>query len=386
MDASTAGAEHCRQSQSACSHCHRLNKGKTMLRPLTFARTFSLALLVAGLSPANATDWWPLQVNATGKDGKVARVDYRPLAKASKPWNVCVSFPHMKDPFFLAANYGMVEEARRMGVNLQTMDAGGYTQLATQVKQIEDCVAGGAQAVVMVGIAADGMNNLLEQLKAKNIPVIDAINGVHSKDTAARVLTSPHDEGLRAGQYLAKKHPKGSPEVRIAWLPGPAGAGFVEAFNAGFNKGIADSAVKVAEVKNGDVGKEVQAKLVEDLLQTHKDLNYLVGTAVMVEAALPILRARNLQDKVKLVSVYMTPGTYQALTRKAIDAAGAAPVVTTARIMLDQAVRALENKIEFTDVGTLGQVYTAQDIGTLKRETVLAPDSFKPVFKFQAGK
>jgi protein TorT len=54
--------------------------------------------------------------------------------------------------------------------------------------------------------------------------------------------------------------------------------------------------------------------------------------------------------------------------------------------MLDQAVRALENKIEFTDVGTLGQVYTAQDIGTLKRETVLAPDSFKPVFKFQAGK
>lgn len=357
-----------------------------MLRMSKISRTVTLACLAVGTFSAQAADWWPLQVNATGKDGKVALVNYVPLPKASKAWHICASFPHMKDPFFLAANYGMVEEAKRLGVNVQTMDAGGYTQLATQVKQIEDCVAGGAQAVVMVAIAADGMNNLLEQLKAKNIPVIDAVNGVHSKDTAARVLTSPHDEGLRAGQYLAKKHPKGSPEVKIAWLPGPAGAGFVEAFNAGFNKGIADSAVKVVEVKNGDVGKEVQAKLVEDLLQTHKDLNYLVGTAVMAEAAMPILRARNLQDKVKIVSVYTTPGTYQALQRKAIDAAGAAPVVTTARIMIDQAVRALENKIEYTDVGTLGRVYTAADIGTLKRDTVLAPDGFRPIFKFQASK
>ena len=213
---------------------------------------------------------------------------------------------------------------------------------------------------------------------------MDAVNGVSSKDTGARVLTSPRDEGYRAGAYLAKQHPKGSKPVKIAWLPGPAGAGFVEAFNSGFQEGIKDSAVVVAETKNGDVGKEVQAKLVEDLLQTHKDLDYLVGTAVMTEAALPLLRARNLQDKVKLVSVYMTPGVYQAMKSKAIDAAGSAPVVLTARIMLDTAVRLLENKIEYRDIGTLGRVYTPADIGTLNRSEVLAPDNYRPVFKFTA--
>ena len=62
------------------------------------------------------------------------------------------------------------------------------------IGKIENCVAGGANAVVMVAIARDGMNNLLTQLKAKNIPVIDAINGVSSKDTAVRVLTSPRDD------------------------------------------------------------------------------------------------------------------------------------------------------------------------------------------------
>ncbi len=332
------------------------------------------------LGTAQAADWHPLKVQST-VDGKVSQVAYSPIAKVSKPWSVCVSFPHMKDPFFLAANYGMVEEAKRLGVQVQFLDAGGYGQLNTQVSQIENCVAGGAQAVVMVAIAADGMNNLLAELKKKNIPVVDAINGVHSKDTGARVLTSPRDEGFRAGQYLAKKYPKGGKVAKVAWLPGPAGAGFVEAFNAGFFEAVKDSGVQVVETKNGDVGKEVQARLVEDLLQTHKDLDYLVGTAVMAEAAVPILRARNLQNKVKLVSVYMTPGVYQGLKSKSIEAAGSAPVVLTARIMLDAAVRLLENKVEFKDVGTLGQVYTQADVQTLVADTVLAPATYKPVFK-----
>ena len=344
------------------------------------ARRAALASLLAGTTLVQAADWFPLKVQV-GTGDKVALVEYSPLPKASKDWSICASFPHMKDPFFLALNYGMVEEARRQGVRMQTLDAGGYTGLNTQISQIEDCVAGGADAVVMVGIARDGMNNLLAQLKAKGVPVVDAINGVSSPDTGVRVLTSPRDEGYRAGQYLAKKHPAGSKQVKIAWLPGPAGAGFVAAFNSGFQDGIKGSAVVIAETKNGDVGKEVQARLVEDLLQTHKDLDYLVGTAVMVEAAVPLLKARKIADKVKLVSVYMTPGVYQGLKSKNVEAAGSAPVVLTARIMLDSAVRLLEKKVQYTDIGTLGQVYTQADISTLNPDAVLAPAGFRPVFK-----
>ena len=80
-------------------------------------------------------------------------------------------------------------------------------------------VPAGADAVVMVAIAQDGMNNLLAQLKSKGIPVVDAINGVTSKDTGVRVLTSPRDEGLRAGQYLAKTLQIEVPKRRTPWLP-----------------------------------------------------------------------------------------------------------------------------------------------------------------------
>ena len=352
-----------------------------MLRFPLLAQAATVLALVVGAAAAQAADWHPLKVQVGAAD-KAALADYSPLAKASKSWSICVSFPHLKDPLFVAVNYGMIEEAKRLGARVQTLDAGGYTGLNTQISQIENCVAGGADAVVMVAVARDGMNNLLAQLKAKNIPVIDAINGVSSRDTAARVLTSPRDEGLRAGQYLAKKHPAGSKAVKVGWLPGPSGAGFVEAFNSGFLEGIKGSAVVIAETKNGDVGKEVQARLVEDMLQTHKDLDYVVGTAVMAEAAVPLLKARKLQDKVKLVSVYMTPGVYANVKARNIEAAGATPIPVLGRVMLDTTVRVLENKLEHADVNLLGQVWTSADIGKLEASSVLAPASFRPVFKF----
>ena len=35
--------------------------------------------------------------------------------KPPKPWNICVLFPHMKDTFWVAVDYGVVEEARADG-------------------------------------------------------------------------------------------------------------------------------------------------------------------------------------------------------------------------------------------------------------------------------
>lgn len=347
----------------------------------TTNKTFALAaaLLIGGT--AQAADWFPLPVNSTGADGKTTSASYVALPRAAQPWSICVSFPHLKDAFWLAANYGVAEEAKRLGVKLQVLDAGGYAQLANQISQVENCVAGGAKAVVLGAISRDGMGNLLADLKKKNIPVVDAFNGINSKDIGARVLTIPRDEGERAGRFLAAKHPKGSQPVKVAWLPGPAGAGWVELFNSGFRDGIKDSAVVIAETKYGDTGKEVQARLIEDLLQTHKDIDYIAGTAVTAEAAVPMLRARQLDSKIKVVSVYMTPAVHQGLKNKTIEASGMAPVVLVGRIAVDQAVRLLEQKEVLRDVGPIGRVYTQADIGTLNTETVLAPAGFRPVFK-----
>lgn len=342
---------------------------------------FITALSFSGAS--TAADWFPLQVNLLGKDGSTTQAEYQGVDSAQKPWKICAAYPHLKDSFWMAANYGMVEEAKRLKLQLQVMDAGGYPQLNNQISQIENCVAGGAQAVILGAVSRDGLNNLLAELKKKQIPVVDVFNGVSSQDVGAHVLASPYAEGYNSGQYLVQRHPEGSTKVRVAWLPGPAGAGFVEQFDLGFKEGIKGGAVEIVETKYGDLGKEVQTRLIEDVLQTHKDLDYIVGSAVTAEAGVPVLRSRNQQGKVKLVALYMTPGVYEGIKQKAIEASYLEPGVNIARMSINQAVKLLEGKEVQRAVIPVGRFYDQSNIAELNTDEAFAPASFRPVFRVQ---
>ena len=338
----------------------------------------------AALSQASAEDWYPYDAAKVeppfAADGKSVDVSYVPLEKASKPWNICVSFPHMKDAYWLGVDYGVAEEAARLGVKMNLVEAGGYTELNKQISQIEDCVASGAEAVVIGAISYDGLNNLVAEIRKKNIPVIDVINGISSPEVSAKSLVSFYTMGQAAGEYLAKKHPAGSEEVVVGWFPGPAGAGWVEAANKGFLEAVKGSAVKVLEPKYGDTGKEVQLKLVEDELQANPTIRYVAGTAVTAEAAQGLIRERGLEGKVELLAFYMTPGVYEGIKRGFILAAPADSMVIQGRIAIDQAVRILEGKDYIKHVGPKIFVVDPANVNSVPQMNILPPDDYKPVF------
>lgn len=309
------------------------------------------------------------------------KFEYVPLERAQKKHEICVSFPHMKDAYWMAVNYGVVQEAERLGVNMQLFEAGGYTNLNKQISQIEDCVANGAAAVVIGAISFDGLNNVVKEVRSKGIPVIDVINGMSSPELSAKSLVSFGEMGFKAGAYLAEKHPKGSKKVKVGWFPGPAGAGWVEAGNKGFQRAIAGTAIELIETKYGDTGKEVQMKLVEDTLQAHPDTDYIVGTAVTAEAAAGILRNRNLGDSIQVMSYYFTPGVFRGIKRGQILAAPTDSTVVQGRIAIDQAVRILEGKPYKKHVGPKLFVIDSSNIDSFDNSLALAPNNFKPTFR-----
>lgn len=348
----------------------------------------ALAAVVTGAAGAAvAKEWFPYPVEVWdppfNMDSPRSKVEYVPLEKASKPWEICVSFPHMKDAYWLGVDYGVAEEAKRLGVRMQLVEAGGYTELQKQISQIEDCVAAGTDAVIIGAISYDGLNNLVAEIRKKGIPVIDVINGVSSPELSAKSLVSFGEMGSKAGEFLATLHPAGSAPVRVGWFPGPAGAGWVEAGNKGFLEAIKGSAIEVVETKYGDTGKEAQSTLIEDTLEAYPGLDYIVGTAVTAEAAVPILRNRGLQDEIKVVSYYYTPGVHQGIRRGQILAAPTDSTVIQGRIAMDQAVRILEGKDYLKHVGPALYVVTEETIKDFDSSSTLAPDGFRPVFRVE---
>ena len=335
----------------------------------------------AAADEAAAADWapYPVEVWSVPGDATSPRtvMDYVPVT-ATQAWNICVSFPHMKDAYWLAVDYGAVEESRRQGVSMTLVEAGGYTNLDTQISQIEDCVQGGADAVVIGAISFDGLNNLVDEIAAQGIPVIDVINGMSSENLTAKSLVSFGEMGANACSWLANH--VGDEATSIAWFPGPAGAGWVEAGNAGCVGALEGTSVTIVDTKFGDTGKEAQSILIEDALAANPDIDFIVGTAVTAEAATSILRDRGLDDEIGVVSYYFTPGIFEGLQSGRILAAPTDSPVIQARIAIDQAVRALEG-LDFEEhVGPALFVVDVDTIDTFDSTSTLAPPGFDPVF------
>ncbi|MCP3936739.1 MAG: TMAO reductase system periplasmic protein TorT [Actinomycetia bacterium] len=332
-------------------------------------------------SAAAPADWAPYEVEVWSIPGDATSprttLNYEPVT-ATQSWNICVSFPHMKDAYWLGVNYGAAEESARQGVQMTLVEAGGYTNLDTQISQIEDCVQNGADAVVIGAISFDGLNNLVDQIAADDIPVIDIINGMSSENLTAKSLVSFGEMGANACGWLADH--VGDESATIAWFPGPAGAGWVEAGDAGCVGALEGTTVEIVDTKFGDTGKEAQSALIEDALAANPDIDYIVGTAVTAEAATSILRDRGLEDQIGVVSYYFTPGVYEGLQNGRILAAPTDSPVIQARIAIDQAVRALEG-LDFEEhVGPELFVVDSDSVGSFDSSSTLAPDGFDPVF------
>lgn len=346
------------------------------MRP--FRHVFLLAALAA--APAGA---WQIEVprpgDAEGAPGEV--MTYTPLDRAARDWTLCVAYPHLKDSYWLSVNHGMVEEARRLGVSFRLVEAGGYPNLERQRQQVLDCVAEGADALILGTVSFDGMTPTVEQV-AQRIPVIAAVNDIAGAGVTAKVGVSWTRMGAVAGEVVASRHPAGTAPVKLAWFPGPEGAGWVRFVEAGFRQAIEGSAVEIAVTKHGDTGREIQVTLVEEALDAEPDLAYLVGAAPAAEVAVSLLRTRGAEGRVQIVSDYMTHAIYRGIYRGKILASPTDFPVLQGRMAIEFAVRALEGTLVHTDAGPQILAIQSEDLSRAQLAETLAPASFVPVFKF----
>jgi protein TorT len=345
----------------------------------------AIGALVASTAVAKAdTGDWTAKIFKGGQSATSEKTEYVPLAanSASKKWHLCVSFPHVKDAYYLGKSYGIEREVRRQNVTATIMEAGGYSNVTNQINQIEDCVARGGNAVLVSAVSKTGLIRMVEELDKKGIPVVEMGNGLDSPLVKARTRAEYTIAGVSAGEYLAKKHPKGSGAKKLVWLAGPPGSQWVEEAVAGMKQGIANSDIELVKVMYGDTGKEVQMRLVDDLLQTYSDVNIIGGVAPAIEGAMQILRQKGRND-VSLISFYTTPAMVEGVEKGNIMATVSDAGALGSRISVDQAVRILEKK-PFIDVAA--REFELIDTGIVKtfdRTTIMAPDGYKPVFEIK---
>lgn len=160
------------------------------------------------------------------------------------------------------------------------------------------------------------------------------------------------------------------------------GAGFSDDAVRGLSDALKPAGnVKVAVTRRGDTSLNVQLDLIQNALQTYPDINYLLGVDIAAEAAVVAVRNANLTGKVQVASYVIIPPVYDAILRGTAQAAVTDFTVMQGRMAVDMAIRKLEHQpMQATYSGPRLTIVTADNIKSIPREEMFAPQGFKAVF------
>ena len=344
---------------------------------IAFLSATVLALLQAPV--ASAADVWPFNVVDAAKGGKV--VPYTGLEKAAKKWKICVLFPHMKDSYWVGVDYGIVDQARKLGVSATIFEAGGYTEAAKQVSQYNDCVALGVDAIIIGAISEAGLTKSMEEGKTKGIVQVGVINPLQNKVADAKIYANYDDAAEAGAKFLAEKFKGHNGKVNLLHFPGPQGSGWAESSTEGVKRAIKDTNINLLDAKYGDTGKNVQLQLVEDALQAYSNIDIIYGTAVTAEVAPQAVQEAGLDHPVAVAAYYSNEGIVNLVKSGQVAATVTESPVMEARIAVDLAVRILEKKEHYTFLNPGMSVVTKDNIGAMDLTRTFAPEGWKPVYK-----
>lgn len=300
---------------------------------------------------------------------------------ARKPWLLCVVVPHIKDAYWLGVNHGMVEEARRLRVEVRFAEAGGYDQLAIQRTQIQACASDRRVDALIIGaVSSDVMTPQLQQITAR-MPVIGTINAIADAGISGKVGVDWGDMGRAAGRFLADQAHGDGPQVPVAWFPGPRSVS--EGVDRAFRQAIGGSRIAIRTTAWGDTGKAAQRNLLQQVLDEQPDLRYVAGNALMAEAAISVLRERGLQNRIGIVSTYFTPAVHRGILRGRILAAPTDAPVLQGRMSIGMAVDLLEKRPTRRHIGPVIRMLEQHSLGSVDIGASLPPPLQIPQFHYR---
>lgn len=358
-----------------------------------------------GIAVADDESWWPLQVKsyygtydpslkqpghaAPGLD-RPKLEEWVPPRGTGSSYRLGVSFPHLKDPYWVAVNYGIIMEAKHLGLGITLLEAGGYGKLQAQVDQIRTLANAKVDGIIVGAISYTGNDVVIAEMAQLGIPVVEVINDVHAPAVAAKALVSFQEMGYIAGEYLAEHAEKaGLANVHIAFFPGPQKSGWAPETLDGFKAAMEffPGEVDIVDVRWGDTGFAEQRELLRDCLKKCKSVDYVVGNAVAAQAATDLLQEMGLADQVKVVSTYIIPSLYDRIRKGQIIAAPSDLTVFQGRMAVDMMVRTLEGQKPGRDFpfrsGPFIPIITPDNVESYPYEGLFGPRDYVPVFNLE---
>jgi ribose transport system substrate-binding protein len=193
--------------------------------------------------------------------------------KAKKPYRLGWAAIHFVDTYWVSNAYGLVDEAKRTGVDLvRILPAGGYGNLAEQQAAIEELAALNLDAIIVSGVTYRGFDRAIKRITDRGIKVAVLGVPVDAKAVSFGVVGDEADDGAQGGRYLCSLEKN----AKVLTIPGPAGAEWNKIRFEGFKREAERCGSQLlGNAYQGGMGLEDGRKQAEDLMVKHPDAHYI---------------------------------------------------------------------------------------------------------------
>jgi ribose transport system substrate-binding protein/inositol transport system substrate-binding protein len=299
---------------------------------------------------------------------------------AGKQWTMGFSQIGLTGPFLVGDSYGVVDEAKKLGINMVFLEAGGFGGLQKQISNTENLIQQKVDALLLDPISDEALKPLVQKAVDAKIPVVGVGDPITHPGVAAAVTSSHTDIGNAMGD-AAIADAKGA-QMKVVILAGPPGAQWTTLREKAFEDKI--KAAGNFEIKTvqwfDEVTRSKGLALTEDFLRTFPDANlfYAADNAIGLGVA-DAVKTAGKAGQVKIVTSVVDNDTVQMIKDGVITMDVAQQVVLIGREGVRVALRVLNGEtINPKDVIIPVVTITKDNIGQVNLETMIAPEGWKP--------
>lgn len=288
------------------------------------------------------------------------------------------TMPDLASSFWISVTYGVEDEAKKKGVSVVKLNAGGDANAAQQIAQIQDLIQKKVDAIVVGATDGDAVKAIVEKAIAAGIPVIGVSSPPNTDKLAAIVGADHYDMGRLQAQCLAKAvGGKGN----VAMMVGPSGQYWSEMRAKGFKETTEKETPDVKIIAESRLADNRNAALTtaEDWIQRFPEMNGVYSaTDDMAAGIITALKSADKLDAVRVSASNLSPTAQQLLKDGELACTSIQQVVAQGRAALEQAVLAASGGEVTKQVVLPALLVTSENLGSIDLGSVVAPADYRP--------
>ncbi|MCL6592345.1 MAG: sugar ABC transporter substrate-binding protein [Alicyclobacillus sp.] len=294
-----------------------------------------------------------------------------------RTYTLGVAIANMPDPFYVSEYYGMVQEAQKEGnIKLLLADAGGYTQVAKQVSQLQNFMTQNVDAVLLAATSPSGTKAVVEQLNQHHIPVINFTSA-----TDGPVVTYIGSSQQQLGEDQAKTMiellgGKGN----VVMLPGPAGVSWaIDRAQAFKNYIQAHSSIQIVKEEWEDSSPTAGYNTMANLLRAIPNIDGVyTGSDFLGDGAVDAIKAAGKGGKIVVTTAVLEPQTLTYIKSGLLQMTAAQRAVTIGETAVKAAIDVLNGKTVPKTISVPDMIVTSKNVDSVDMSQIMAPAGFKP--------